>query len=51
MTEVDGVPDVMRGEEAQIFGAGIIDGLCVLPGTHSKWATVAVAASQISRLT
>ncbi len=40
----DGTPDVMRGEEVQIFGAvrltGIHDGLFVLPGTHSKWATV-----------
>ncbi|MEJ7688808.1 MAG: 2-dehydro-3-deoxygalactonokinase [Variovorax sp.] len=39
-----GVPDVMRGEEVQIFGAmaltGIEDGVFVLPGTHSKWATV-----------
>jgi 2-dehydro-3-deoxygalactonokinase len=38
------VPDVMRGEEVQIFGAlrlsGLLDGLFVLPGTHSKWATV-----------
>jgi 2-dehydro-3-deoxygalactonokinase len=38
------VPDVMRGEEVQIFGAarlaGLTDGLFVLPGTHSKWATV-----------
>jgi len=38
------VPDVMRGEEVQIFGAmrlaGLMDGLFVLPGTHSKWATV-----------
>lgn len=38
------VPDVMRGEEVQIFGAmrlsGLSDGLFVLPGTHSKWATV-----------
>lgn len=38
------VPDVMRGEEVQIFGAlrlaGIADGHFVLPGTHSKWATV-----------
>lgn len=37
------VPDVMRGEEVQIFGAmrlaGLADGLFVLPGTHSKWAT------------
>ena len=38
------VPDVMRGEEVQILGAmrlaGLADGLFVLPGTHSKWATV-----------
>ena len=38
------VPDVMRGEEVQIFGAmrlaGLTEGLFVLPGTHSKWATV-----------
>src|SRR4030095_12681406 len=40
----DGVPDVMRGEEVQIFGAmaltGLQDGLFVLPGTHNKWARV-----------
>jgi len=40
----DGVPDVMRGEEVQIFGAmaltGLTEGLFVLPGTHSKWALV-----------
>jgi len=39
-----GVPDVMRGEEVQIFGAlaltGLADGLFVLPGTHNKWARV-----------
>lgn len=38
------VPDVMRGEEVQIFGAmrlaGLRDGVFVLPGTHSKWARV-----------
>jgi 2-dehydro-3-deoxygalactonokinase len=38
------MPDVMRGEEVQIFGAmrlaGLTEGLFVLPGTHSKWATV-----------
>jgi 2-dehydro-3-deoxygalactonokinase len=38
------VPDVMRGEEVQVFGAmrlaSLSDGLFVLPGTHSKWATV-----------
>lgn len=35
-----GVPDVMRGEETQIIGAVPATGthLCVLPGTHSKWA-------------
>lgn len=42
--EHDGVPDVMRGEEVQIFGAmrltGMTTGLFVLPGTHNKWATV-----------
>ena len=43
-TENDGMPDVMRGEETQIFGAlalsGLDDGLFLLPGTHSKWAEV-----------
>jgi 2-dehydro-3-deoxygalactonokinase len=38
-----GAPDVMRGEETQLFGA--VDAnetsvLAVLPGTHSKWAHV-----------
>ena len=41
----DGVPDVMRGEETQVFGAlqllGLADAYLVLPGTHSKWVTVA----------
>ncbi len=39
-----GVPDVMRGEETQVFGAlrllGIDRGVLVLPGTHSKWVQV-----------
>jgi 2-dehydro-3-deoxygalactonokinase len=43
-TENDAMPDVMRGEETQIFGAlalsGNDSGLFLLPGTHSKWATV-----------
>jgi 2-dehydro-3-deoxygalactonokinase len=43
--ERGGVPDVMRGEETQIFGAlqllGLNDARLVLPGTHSKWVTVA----------
>ena len=31
--------DVMRGEETQLWGAGLPAGsCCVLPGTHSKWA-------------
>ncbi len=34
-------PDVMRGEETQIFGSGIEDGVVCLPGTHSKWAVIA----------
>lgn len=37
-----GVPDVMRGEETQILGAGA-DGLICLPGTHSKWVEVRAA--------
>lgn len=41
-TENDAMPDVMRGEETQIFGAlalsGGDQGLFLLPGTHSKWA-------------
>jgi 2-dehydro-3-deoxygalactonokinase len=42
--ERGGVPDVMRGEETQIFGAlqllGLADARLVLPGTHSKWVSV-----------
>ena len=35
----DGLPDVMRGEEIQIFGVSRgQDALFCLPGTHSKWA-------------
>jgi 2-dehydro-3-deoxygalactonokinase len=37
----DGIPDVMRGEETQVFGALEGEqGRFVLPGTHSKWVTV-----------
>jgi 2-dehydro-3-deoxygalactonokinase len=37
----DGLPDVMRGEETQIFGAlAGDDALICLPGTHAKWAQV-----------
>jgi 2-dehydro-3-deoxygalactonokinase len=39
--EQAGLPDVMRGEETQVFGAlqalGLSDATLVLPGTHSKW--------------
>jgi 2-dehydro-3-deoxygalactonokinase len=39
-----GVPDVMRGEETQVFGAlqllAIESAVMVLPGTHSKWVQV-----------
>ena len=42
--EHHGLPDVMRGEETQVFGAlallGLDDARIVLPGTHSKWVTV-----------
>jgi 2-dehydro-3-deoxygalactonokinase len=42
--EERGVPDVIRGEEVQVFGAmallGQQDGVFVLPGTHSKWVRV-----------
>lgn len=42
-----GVPDVMRGEETQLFGAtagesGAVRSF-VLPGTHSKWAVAGPA--------
>jgi 2-dehydro-3-deoxygalactonokinase len=39
----NGVPDVMRGEETQIIGASVLgmsNGICVMPGTHSKWITL-----------
>lgn len=46
----DGVPDVMRGEETQVFGAlqllGLKEATLVLPGTHSKWVQVAAGRVQ-----
>jgi 2-dehydro-3-deoxygalactonokinase len=37
-TGADGQDDVMRGEETQLWGAGLDAGsCCVLPGTHAKW--------------
>jgi 2-dehydro-3-deoxygalactonokinase len=41
-------PDVMRGEETQLVGAGVVNGVVVLPGTHSKW--VRVSAGRIALL-
>src|SRR5207244_2961662 len=37
-----GFPDVLRGEETQIFGAldPSVDSLVITPGTHSKWCRV-----------
>jgi 2-dehydro-3-deoxygalactonokinase len=41
--------DVMRGEETQLWGADLAAGsICVLPGTHSKWAWLG-GAGEISR--
>jgi 2-dehydro-3-deoxygalactonokinase len=36
-----GIPEIMRGEETQIIGARIETGVACLPGSHSKWASVA----------
>jgi 2-dehydro-3-deoxygalactonokinase len=39
--EIDGAPDVMRGEETKAFGVlallGAQDATIVMPGTHCKW--------------
>lgn len=43
----DGGYDVMRGEETQVFGCALADGVVCLPGTHSKW--VVVEAGRIVR--
>jgi 2-dehydro-3-deoxygalactonokinase len=32
------VPEVMRGEETQLAGLDLADGIACLPGSHSKWA-------------
>ncbi len=39
--DADGTPEVMRGEETQIVGAGLSEGIACLPGSHSKWVHVA----------
>jgi 2-dehydro-3-deoxygalactonokinase len=40
--EFDGGPDILRGEEIELFGLASIrpdwSGLVALPGTHTKWA-------------
>ncbi len=45
---IAGLPDVMRGEEVQVFGALAElpegSGLVCLPGTHSKWVTLEAGA-------
>jgi len=41
-TDAGGTPEVMRGEETQIFGARAT-GLVCLPGSHAKWAAVTEA--------
>ena len=33
-------PDVMRGEETQLVGSGVFEGVVVLPGTHCKWVNI-----------
>lgn len=36
-----GAEDVMRGEETQLLGAQVQNGMVCIPGTHSKWVTLA----------
>lgn len=38
--DASNVPEVMRGEETEIVGAGIDTGCMCLPGSHSKWVSV-----------
>jgi 2-dehydro-3-deoxygalactonokinase len=41
-------PDIMRGEETQLAGLAVQDTVtAILPGTHSKWASL--SANEISR--
>jgi 2-dehydro-3-deoxygalactonokinase len=40
LRDADAAPDVMRGEETQIFGLDLDNALVILPGTHSKWTSV-----------
>lgn len=42
LADLDGAGGVMRGEEMQVLGVGLDDDrIVLLPGTHSKWVTVA----------
>ena len=34
------IPDVMRGEETQLVGSGVAEGVVVMPGTHCKWVNM-----------
>lgn len=51
--KLSGDEDVMRGEETQILGLSSLipgfSGVAILPGTHSKWATI--AGRRIERFT
>jgi 2-dehydro-3-deoxygalactonokinase len=38
--DASGVPELLRGEETEIVGAGVDSGCVCLPGSHSKWVTV-----------
>lgn len=38
-SDLSGTPEVSRGEETQIIGAGA-EGIVCLPGSHSKWVRV-----------
>lgn len=47
--DASGGHDVMRGEEVQLLGAGVRDGIVVLPGTHSKWVSMEDGAIRLFR--
>lgn len=36
-----GTPEFIRGEEVQVFGTDVDEGVLCLPGSHSKWVRVA----------
>ncbi len=51
--DASGTPDVIRGEETKIAGAGLRNGTIVTPGTHSKWVSMrdGVAVGFVSFMT